>query len=197
VPEAGEDLNQYNNGNNGDGSHYTIGGYPSMSMFSFGNLEAQINNYGDFNTPTSEYLDRYQLAVPNGMTSAQYDRNLLESGYNLSQQNLGPYNPFGRPITISANSGNVATQTIINAGGSFPETKSFYSEPNNSRGLPYAAPGLGSSINTLQFALGYTSQAISYAQEKISQTSYTISRSTVNSINATVGKLSSLLNSLR
>ena len=118
TPESGENLSQYNNG--GDGSHYTIGGYPSNGIS--GTLLAQTNNYGDFNTQSSQYLATYPLRIPEGMSPAQYDRKLLESGYMLSQQDLGPYDPFGRPLTISANSGNVATQVVINSGGTFPQT---------------------------------------------------------------------------
>ena len=197
TPESGEDLSQYNAGNSGNGSHYTIGGYPSMSISGFGDLQTQINNPGDFNTSASQYLATYQLAVPEGMSVAQYDRKLLESGYALSQQNLGPYDPFGRPLTISANSGNVATQVVLNAGGIFPKTQNFYADPNNSKGLPYFAPGLGGSINTLQFALAYTAQAISYTQEKISQASSTISWGVVNSISGTISRISSTLNTLK
>jgi len=193
IPVSGEDLSQYNVGNSGNGSHYTIGGYPSMSISGFGNLQAQINNFGDLNTPMSKYLATYQLAVPEGMSVAQYDKKLLESGYALSQQNLGPYDPFGRPLTISANSGNVATQVVINSGGIFPQTQNFYKDSN---GRSYFAPGLGSSINTLQFALAYTAQTISYAQEKISQMSATISWGVANSISGTISRISSILNKL-
>ncbi len=194
TPEPGEDLSQYNSGNSGDGSHYTVGGYPSINISGFGNLQAQINNSGDFNTPMSKYLATYQLAVPEGMTSSHYDRSLLASGYDISQQNLGPYDPFGRPLTMSANSGNAATQVVLNSGGTFPQTQNFYKDSN---GRLYFAPGLGSPINTLQFALAYTAQAISYAQEKISQTSSTISWGVANSISGTISRISSILNTLK
>ena len=197
IPEQGENLNQYNL-NGGDGSHYTIGGYPGgsterLTSPTFGNLQVIINESGNYNNSDSKFLAKYNLDVPKGMTVAQYDRKLLESGHGLSQQDLGQYNPFGRPLTISANSGNVATQVVINSGGTFPQTQNFYKDSN---GRLYFAPGLGAPVNSLQFALSYTATAIDFTQQRISQLSSTISQMSINSVSATVSKISSLISSL-
>ena len=197
IPEQGENLSQYNI-NGGNGSHYTIGGYPGgvaegLTSPTFGNLQVIINESGNYNNPDSKFLAKYNLSVPNGMTIGQYDKKLLESATALSHQDLGPYDPLGRPITISANSGNVATQVVINSGGIFPQTQNFYKDSN---GRSYFAPGLGTPVNSLQFALSYATTAIDFTQQRISQLSSTISQTSINSVSATVSRISSLIDSL-
>ncbi|OGZ63512.1 MAG: hypothetical protein A2998_02140 [Candidatus Staskawiczbacteria bacterium RIFCSPLOWO2_01_FULL_37_25b] len=197
VPEAGTDLSQYNV-NGGDGSHYTIGGYPSTMDPRNWQLQAQINNSGDLNTQMSGILARYPLAVPEGMTSAQYEQKLLEAGYNLSQQKLGPYDPRGRPSIYYANSGNVATSVVLNAGGVFPQVQAFYFSKN----APYIyyAAGLGHPLNTpsrIEQVLSYAGQTLSSAKQVISSTASSINQARLNAISATVSRVSSIINSLR
>jgi RHS repeat-associated protein len=196
VPEKGEDLSQYNI-NSGDGSHYTIGGYPSDWKFWSNKLEAQINNPGDYNLKDSDRLATYSLEVPEGMSVAQYDKSLLESGYALSQQDLGPYFGLGRPTWPNANSGNVWTQVVVGAGGEVPKIDLVYGNRGTGPYFPY---GSGHPMGTQWFvssAIQSTKQAVSYAGQVISSTASKIGQTTINSMSNTLSQISSIINSMR
>ncbi|GEM_PF-836282 len=201
VPEQGANLSQYNI-NGGDGSHYTIGGYPSSWNPIKNQLQVIINESGNYNTFASQRLATIPLAVPKGQTTAQYDSNLLSSGYDLSQQSLGNYFGLGRPTSISANSGNAWTQTVINAGGTVPDMQTTYysSVIPGVVNMPHFPYGSGRSIDTpwaVSSAIQTTGQAISYAGQVISRTASTVSQSALNGISATISRISSIIDSLK
>ena len=196
VPEQGADLSQYNI-NGGDGSHYTIGGYPSSWNPIKNQLQVQINESGNYNTSASQRLATIPLAVPEGQTVAQYDNNLLSSGYDLSQQNLGDYAGLGSPTWMHKNSGNAWTQTVINAGGNVPKVDFVYGEVGEMPHFPY---GSGHSIDTpwaVSSAVQQAQQTVSYAGQAISSAASRTSTATLNSISATLSRISSIINSLR
>ena len=148
ADQPGEDLSKY-----GSGPNYTIGGY--MSEWWGGNLVAKINEPGNLNASRESYLASYPLAPPKGMSIAQYDQKLLESGYNLSQQDLGMYLFTGQPISNFPNSGNTSAQVIINAGGTVPSMPFAYIGPAPyfvyfplGAGKPIGTPSLGQQLNT-------------------------------------------------
>lgn len=143
--EPGVNLSQY-----GNGPHYTIGGYPNG-----GKLQAQINNPGNLNAPSSSYLATYPLNPPKGTSVAQYDQNLLASGANLSNQNLGTYVFWGQPINNFPNSGNTTTQVILDAGGTVPSIPSTFNVNHypyiyypSGFGQPIGTPSYGQQLNT-------------------------------------------------
>lgn len=200
VPEQGADLSQYNV-NGGDGSHYTIGGYPDSWNPITNKLQVQINESGNYNTSDSQRLATIPLIVPEGQTTAQYDGNLLSSGYDFSQQNLGDYAGLGSPTWMHKNSGNAWTQTVINAGGAVPNIQDVYYGPGvfgkNTPHLPY---GSGHSTDTpwaVSSAVQTTGQAISYAGQVVLQTASTISQSALDGMSASISRISSIINSLK
>lgn len=147
TPESGVNLSKY-----GDSSHYTIGGYPSK-VFG-GTLQAKINEPGDLNLSNSRQLASYPLSVPEGMSVAQYDQRLLESGSKLTKGNLGNYTFTGEPISKNSNSGNTAAQVVADAGGNFPKINNVYIGSSPLPGVlhklpyPYFPLGLGNPIGT-------------------------------------------------
>ena len=147
TAEPGADLSQY-----GEGPIYTIGGYKNGNR-----LQAAINDPRDLNFPESGYLTTYPLNPPDGMSVAEYDQKLLESGANLAGQDLGRYLFTGQPISTQANSGNTVAQVVINAGGTFPQIPNAYMDPTALFNvLPltsiYAPLGLGNPIGTPSYS---------------------------------------------
>ena len=196
VPEKGADLSQYNV-NGGDGSHYTIGGYPDRWNPITNKLQVQINESGNYNTTEAQRLATIPLAVPEGQTIEQYDSNILSSGYNLLQQDLGKYFWSGAPTSYRKNSGNAWTQVVIDAGGTVPKIDFVYGNVGEMPHFPY---GSGHSIDTpwaVSSAVQATGQTISYAGQVISQTASTVSQSALNGISATISRISSIVNSLK
>ena len=193
TAEKGADLSQY-----GEGSRYTVGGYPSNRWG--GMLQARINESGDLNFPESKYLATYPLAPPEGVSVAQYDQKLLESGADLvkgnnNSGNLGMYVFTGQPISPFPNSGNTATQVIINAGGTVPAINSVYT--NSDSRSKYFPLGLGNSLGTQWFILSKAQQAASYAEQKVSQ-AISSANKVINSVGSTItSTASSLLNYVR
>ena len=149
--ESGVDLSKY-----GEGPHYTIGGYPSDGIG--GSLQTRINDSWDFSFDSSKALATYPLSPPTGMSVAEYDQKLLETGTNLSNQDLGQYSWRGQPISKYANSGNTATQVIIDAGGEVPKTQGIYIGPTplprplHYSPFPYFAPGLENPLGTPSYS---------------------------------------------
>ena len=149
--ESGVDLSKY-----GEGPHYTIGGYPSDGIG--GSLQTRINDSWDFSFDSSKALATYPLSPPTGMSVAVYDQKLLEAGANLSNQDLGQYSWRGQPISKYANSGNTATQVIIDAGGEVPKTQGIYIGPTplprplHYSPFPYFAPGLENPLGTPSYS---------------------------------------------
>lgn len=182
--ESGADLSKY-----GEGSRFTIGGYPSNGMG--GKLQAQINEPGDLNFPESKYLAIYPLNPPVGVSVTQYDQKLLESGSNLASQDLGSYTFTGRPIWDNANSGNTAAQVVINAGGTFPTIKNVYVGPSYFPGLlkniPYAyfPLGLGNPIDTPS----YRQQAVTMVNNAVNSVKSAVTSSIFSALNVIKSKL--------
>lgn len=159
TPENSADLSQY-----GNTSHYTIGGYPNNGKAWGGQLQAKINEPFDFNVSQSQELAKYPLKVPAGMNVTQYDQKLLESGANLSGSNLGDYFFTGQPIKSNPNSGNVATQVVIGAGGTMPELQNvYYGKSLYGSHTPYFPLGSGVTLGTPS----YTQQTITTVKNRI------------------------------
>jgi len=180
--------------------HYTIGGYPSDNKFWSNQLQVQINETGNYNTKYSDRLITIPLNIPQGMNVDQYDQKLIESGYAMSQKNLGDYFGLGRPTEWHANSGNAWTQVVSDAGGEVPYIPSvIYGSGIMGSDTPHYPFGSGNSINTAWFPIENTKnivsvakQAISYAGQVISH-AYTASQARLNSISATLSNISSVI----
>ena len=175
--EPGANLSQY-----GDGNRFSIGGYPSNNNFFTNRLQVQINNLGDLNYPVEKYLSVTPLEVPKGMTPAQYDQKLLESASNLEKRDLGPYFFSGQPLSGHANSGNVFTQTIIDAGGSIPQIQDVYYGPGIlGKNTPYFPLGSGNPVGTPS----YGQQAVTAVKNTITSAVLKVT-STIDSIKSTL-----------
>jgi len=176
ADQPGEDLSKY-----GSGPNYTIGGY--MSEWWGGNLVARINEPGNLNASRESYLASYPLTPPEGMSIAQYDQKLLESGYALTQQYLGMYFFTGQPISNFANSGNTSAQVIINAGGTVPAMPLVYTDNN----FPYVyfPLGAGKPIGTPSFGRQLDTMARSYIDSQ--------AQKVLNSLSSTFSLLSKQL----
>ncbi|MBI1866453.1 MAG: RHS repeat-associated core domain-containing protein, partial [Candidatus Staskawiczbacteria bacterium] len=197
IPERGQNYSQY-----GDGPNYIIAGGPDYSYKPFGNLKTHIEG----NTfDQSNYLSVFSLAVPEGMTPAQYDRALLDSGSNLSKQDLGPYFPTGRPISPWANSGNVWTQVIEDAGGKVPEVQNNYAGPGIfGKNTSHYPLGSGNSINTNWYPVGVakatyntTKAAVTTTVSIIKNTATEISSAISSTARSIGASTSSFMSSLR
>ncbi|MBI3337113.1 MAG: RHS repeat-associated core domain-containing protein [Candidatus Staskawiczbacteria bacterium] len=182
--ESGADLSQY-----GEGSRFSIGGYPSNWWG--GKLQVKINESGDLNFPKSKYLATYPLIPPEGMTPAQYDQELLESASNRAKSDLGMYVFTGQPISPFPNSGNTATQVIIDAGGAVPAIQNIYIGPSPLPGplhnlpYPYFPLGSGKHIGTPWFGQQLYTATRNYIDNKI--------QSTLNSVSSTFSQLNQVL----
>jgi len=199
VPSGNINFSQYG----GDGSHYTIGGYPSSNDPRTNQLQVQINESGNYNTKYSDRLLSMPLTIPYGMNVDQYDQKLLESGYAMSQKNLGDYFGLGRPTEWHANSGNAWTQVVADAGGEVPYIPSIILGPGiMGSKTPHYPFGSGNSINTAWFPIENTKNIVSAAKQTVSYAgqlisgAYTASQTKLNSISATLSRISSTINSL-
>ena len=200
FPEDGEDFSQY-----GSGPNYIIAGGPDYSYKPFGNLKANISS-ASFNQ--SDYIKIIPLEgdyISPGMTVPQYDQALAKAGDNLSKQNLGSYSPTGRPISPWANSGNVWTQVILDAGGKVPEIQNNYPAPglfgSNTIHLPL---GSGNSMNTPWFPVTVAKNAYNVTQNAVVATATAVKNTAVgvsnyigSSIKSITAPASSFLNSLK
>ena len=206
TPESGADYSQYD----GNGSHYTIGGYMSSRLGWSNQLVAKINEPGNYDSPAFQRIASYNLAVPEGLSAGQYDTLLLSSGNVYSRSQLGNYTATGQPLVNGGNCHNTSTAIITGTGGTMPDIQSSYNYSptygNMTGGVTasdartYFAPGLGTPLSGVRYnqqaTMSYASTAISIANQVLSSGS-SISSGAIKTLSTLLSNASSMLNSIK